>query len=144
MAEPLSLRDRRRTTPEGEILLATKLAPPPLRTGNIARHRLIARLNEAAHHHLTVVSAPAGFGKTTLLSEWATSANEHALPVVWLTLDEGDDTPLRFWTYVLAALEGVQVGMSRSALAVLQSGQPVPVETPLTVLINTLATLPND
>ncbi len=144
MAEPLSLRDRRRITPEREILLATKLAPPLLRTALIARPRLIERLNDAAHHHLTVVSAPAGFGKTTLLSEWATSANENELPVAWLSLDERDDTPIGFWTYVLAAMEGVQIGVSRSALAVLQSGQPVPVETPLTVLINALAGLATD
>ncbi|HEV8191978.1 MAG TPA: hypothetical protein VGP82_10910, partial [Ktedonobacterales bacterium] len=141
MAEPLSLRDRRRAVPERELLLATKFASPPSRGGLVSRPRLIEQLNVATKHSLTLLTAPAGFGKTTLLSEWA-SSNENELPVAWLSLDEGDDEPARFWTYVLTALEGVQGGVSRNALALLQSGQSVPIETPLTMLINALAALP--
>jgi LuxR family maltose regulon positive regulatory protein len=144
MAEPLSLRDRRRTAPERELLLITKLAPPPARAGLVSRHRLIEQLNAAMSHSLTLLTAPAGSGKTTLLSEWVASFDENEPPVAWLSLDEGDDDPARFWTYILTALEGVRAGVSRNALAVLQSGQPVPVETPLTALINELAILPVD
>jgi LuxR family maltose regulon positive regulatory protein len=142
MAEPLSLSDRRRVASERDLLLATKLAPPPSRDNMVPRRRLIERLNEAAHHKLTLISAQAGFGKTTLLAEWRASSADDALPIAWLSLDEADDDPVRFWTYVLAALDRVQAGVGRGALAVLQSAQSVPIETALTVLINAIAPLP--
>ena len=144
MAEPVSLSDRRRLAPERDPLLITKLALPPPRARAIPRPRLLDRLNEAMTRPLTLVSAPPGFGKTTLLATWCASQAGGALPVAWLSLDERDDDPTRFWTYVLAALEGLHAGIARGALALLQAAPPVPIETILAVLINALATLPYD
>lgn len=142
MAEPLSLSDRRRVAPERDPLLATKLAIPPPRADLVPRQRLLERLDEVTRRKLTLVSAPAGFGKTTLLAEWCASSAARAMPIAWFSLDERDDDPERFWTYVLAALESAHAGAGRSALALLHAGQPVPMETSLTVLINALASLP--
>ena len=85
-------------------LLRTKLYTPPVRPGLVSRQRLIERLNEGLRlgRRLTLVSAPAGFGKTTLLSDWLKRVPNAA----WLSLDEGDNEPARFWAYVLAALRG--------------------------------------
>jgi DNA-binding LacI/PurR family transcriptional regulator len=92
---------------------------PPVRTGLVARPHLAKRLEEGlcAGHKLTLISAPAGFGKTTLLSEWIHSRTAGAKPegsapgVAWLSLDAGDNDPTRFWAYVIAALQeyGLQV-----------------------------------
>jgi LuxR family maltose regulon positive regulatory protein len=82
-------------------LLAVKHAIPPVRDAVVPRMRLESRLDDAAK--LAVVAAPAGWGKTSLLSRWAAGAARDA-PVAWVSLDEGDDEPVRFWSYVLAAL----------------------------------------
>ena len=82
-------------------LLTTKLYIPPLRPEMVSRPRLIERLNAGLHRKLTLVSAPAGFGKTTLLSEWAASCE---WPVAWVSLEEGDNDLTRFLTYFVAAL----------------------------------------
>lgn len=144
MADPLSLSDRRRAAPERDPLLATKLSLPPMRPGLVLRPRLTERLNEARHHRLTLVSAPAGSGKTTLLAEWCDATAASGMPVAWLSLDERDDDPMRFWTYLVAALDGIRSGLGRGALSMLQSAQAVPVEMTLTVLINAIAALPFD
>ena len=124
-------------------ILATKLYVPPLRRRIVLRPRLVERLNEglAAGHRLTLVSAPAGFGKTTLVSEWVAGCGR---PVAWLSLDEGDSDPSRFQTYLVAALQTVAPGIGEGVLAALQSPQPPPPESTLTALLNDIATIPND
>ena len=85
-----------------EQLLLTKLYIPPLRQKIVSRPRLIERLNEGLHRKMILISAPAGFGKTTLVSEWLADCQQ---PVAWLSLDEGDNEPTRFLTYLIAALQ---------------------------------------
>jgi LuxR family transcriptional regulator, maltose regulon positive regulatory protein len=127
-------------------LLATKHFAPTWRPGLVARPRLIARLDQGAERALTLVSAPAGFGKTTLLAEWLTaitrnrrSAGERT--TAWLSLDPGDNDSARFWAYVITALQTVRPGIGATALALLQSPQPPPIEAIVTTLINELAAL---
>jgi len=122
-------------------LLATKLLVPPARSGLISRPRLLERLRPAPGVTFTLVSAPAGFGKTTLLSAWVHS-RLHRQPTVWLSLDAGDNDPSRFWNYFVAAVRSAHPGFGNSTLALLRSPQPPPVESLLTVLINELASLP--
>ena len=97
-------------------ILATKLYIPPPRSRVVLRPRLIERLNEglAAGRRLTLISAPAGFGKTTLLSEWVAGS---ARPVAWLSLDEGDNDPTRFLIYLVAALQTLDLGESEGRAA---------------------------
>ncbi len=87
-------------------ILATKLYIPPPRAKIVLRPRLIERLNEglSSGRKLTLISASAGFGKTTLVSEWIASCGR---PVAWLSLDEGDNDPTRFLTYLVAALQTI-------------------------------------
>jgi LuxR family maltose regulon positive regulatory protein len=126
-------------------LLLTKVYVPPARPDLVPRPRLVERLDEGLRqgHKLTMVSAPAGFGKTTLLSTWIASLDR---PVAWLSLDEGDAEPTRFWSYVIAALQTVpalgQSGVVETVLAALQSPQPPSVEAVLTALINEIASAP--
>jgi LuxR family maltose regulon positive regulatory protein len=134
-------------------LLTTKLYIPPVRPGLVSRPRLIERLNEGLHRKLTLISAPAGFGKTTLLSEWVHRRSEVTppLPVAWVSLDEGDNDPTRFLAYVIAALqtlalsqvEGIEANIGKGALGALQSPQPPPMESVLTALINEIVTIPD-
>jgi LuxR family transcriptional regulator, maltose regulon positive regulatory protein len=125
-------------TAERDRLLATKLHVPRPRPGFLARPRLLERLGEGTSHELTLVCAPAGFGKTSLLGDWARRSRQ---PVAWLSLDGGDSDPARFWRYVAAALDGVRPGAGQRVEALFQGGQP-PLETVLTVLINELVTEP--
>ncbi len=125
------------TTP----LLATKLHVPLPRPDLIDRPRLLERLEEGASRKLTLISAPAGFGKTTLVSTWVQRASSQ---VAWLSLDEGDNDPTRFLSYLLAALDGSWPGVGQVAGAMLQSPQPPPAEAVLTALINDIAALPPD
>jgi len=119
-------------------LLATKIAVPPTRPRLVPRVRLIERLREGLDYDLVLVSAPAGFGKTTLLSEWACQ-NQSTAQTSWLSLDEGDSDPARFWDYFIAALQTCQPAIGGRALALLHSPQPRPVEPMLVALINDLA-----
>ena len=121
-------------------LLATKLHLPRVRRRLIARPRLLARLDEAREARLLLVSAPAGFGKTTLLADWI---HRHTLRVAWLALDAQDNDPFRFWRYLLAALRTLQPDLGADALAMLRSPQPYALDSVLTVLINELAALPD-
>src|ERR1700690_1268874 len=114
-------------------ILTTKLYIPPPRPKVVVRHRLLERLNEGLHRKLTLVSAPAGFGKTTLVSDWVAGCGRH---VAWLSLDEGDNDPARFLTYLVAALRTVTPNIGASVLGVLQSPQPPPTEAILTALLN--------
>ena len=104
-------------------LLITKLYIPPVRPELVSRPRLIERLNTGLHRKLTLVSAPAGFGKTTLLSKWAAGCGRS---VAWVSLDKGDNDPARFWAYFVAALQALQAdaaepAVGEAALAMLQS-----------------------
>jgi LuxR family maltose regulon positive regulatory protein len=124
-------------------ILSTKLYIPPSRQSVVLRPRLVQRLNEglAAGNKLILVSAPAGFGKTTLVSEWVAGCGR---PVAWLSLDEGDSDPSRFLTYLIAALQTVAPGMGEGLLALLRSPQPPPPESTWTALLNDIATIPSD
>jgi LuxR family maltose regulon positive regulatory protein len=100
---------------------------------------LIERLNEGLHQKLTLISAPAGFGKTTLVSEWIADGKQ---PAAWLSLDEGDSDPTRFLTYLVAALRSVAANIGEGISAVLQSPQSQPTESILTALLNEIAAVP--
>ena len=113
-------------------LLETKLYVPRPRRGLVPRPHLSERLDRGTASKLVLVSAPAGFGKTTLLTEWlatgpAALAGERL--AAWLSLDRGDNDPASFWAYVIAALRTVASGVGESALALLDAPQPPPIET---------------
>lgn len=116
------------------MLLRTKLHIPLCPATLLSRPRLVFR----GRHRLTLVSAPAGFGKTTLLSAWAATRNE---AVAWLSLDEGDNHPLQFWTYVVAALQTVVPGIGQETLNYLQTNPPPAFQVILTALLNELSML---
>jgi LuxR family maltose regulon positive regulatory protein len=124
-------------------ILATKLYIPPPRAKIVLRPRLVERLNEglAAGRKLTLISASAGFGKTTLVSEWIAGCKR---PVAWLSLDEGDNDPTRFLTYLVAALQTIMANIGEGVLNALQSPQPPPTESILTVLLNEITTVPDN
>jgi len=143
-------------------ILQTKLYIPPIRPELVSRPRLIERLNSGLHRKLTVISAPAGFGKTTLVSEWLTSlrlaaAKEGQIAdgIAWLSLDESDNDPARFLVYFIAALQTIEprqesateqepVGViGQGALGALQSAQSPPPEAVLTSLVNEIAAFPD-
>ena len=120
-------------------LLRTKLFIPRPRPGRVARPRLTERLNAGLNRKLTLVAAPAGFGKTTLLSEWIPQSPRC---VAWLALDGEDNDPARFWTYVIAALQEVHPKLGVSALAMLQSPEAPTTAALITSLINEIAAFP--
>jgi LuxR family maltose regulon positive regulatory protein len=125
------------------LLLQTKLYIPQTRVANLVpRPRLIERLNEGLRHNPSValISAPAGFGKTTLVSDWL---HQNKAPTAWLSLDEGDNDPTRFLTYLVAALQTIAPTIGPGVLAMLDSPQPPPIEAMLTVLVNDITTLPD-
>ena len=122
-------------------ILATKLYIPPPRPGVVPRPRLTDRLNEGLHRRLTLISAPAGFGKTTLISEWIAGCGR---PAAWLSLDEGDNDTTRFLSYLVAALRTIAADIGEGTLGALQSPQPPPTESVLTALLNETATIPDD
>ena len=122
-------------------ILATKLYIPPPSPKAVLRPRLIERLNAGLHRKLTLISAPAGFGKTTLVSAWVAGCDR---PVAWLSLDAGDSDPTRFLTYLVAALRTIAPHIGAGVLGVLQAPQPPPTEAILTALLNEIATLPDN
>ena len=119
------------TTP----LVRTKLHVPPVRSRLVRRQRLLDRLDASRSPpgKLTLVSAPAGFGKTTLVSAWARRLER---PVAWVSLDETDNDPIRFWSYLVAALQTVRPGIGQSVLASLDREHALPIESLLTALTN--------
>ncbi len=122
-------------------LVETKLLLPRPRREVVSRPRLADLLQRGAHAPVTLVSAPAGFGKTTLLSGWLAARaadTEDGEPVAWVSLDERDQLAASFWTYVLLALDRAVPGSGAAALTLLQSGQ-APVETVLAGLVNELS-----
>jgi LuxR family maltose regulon positive regulatory protein len=126
--------------------LQTKLYIPLIRSKLVSRPRLIARLNEGFSRKLTLISAPAGFGKTTLVSEWVADCGrpEPKVRAAWLSLDEGDNDPTRFLTYLVAALQTIAPNIGAGVLETLQSPQPPPTESVLAVLLNEITAVPDD
>jgi LuxR family transcriptional regulator, maltose regulon positive regulatory protein len=122
-------------------MLSTKLFIPPLRPGLVSRPRLIEQMQAALDYPLTLVSAPAGFGKTTLLSEWL---HHCKTPAAWLSLDESENDPVRFWEYFSASLKAIVPDIGKTFLALLHSSQPVPIEASLIELINDISAFPGD
>jgi LuxR family maltose regulon positive regulatory protein len=134
-------------SPGPAALLETKFYIPRSRRDLVPRPRLSQRLDRGSALKLVLVSAPAGFGKTTLLTEWlaagpAGPADQRL--AAWLSLDRGDNDPASFWTYVIAALRTVASGVGESALALLQAPRPSPIETVLTALLNDLGACAGD
>lgn len=136
-------------------ILATKLYIPPLRSRSVPRPHLIERLNDGLRHKLILISAPAGFGKTTLISEWlhqiaevsgvkeeSTETLHPFASIAWLSLDEGDSDPIRFHIYLIAALQTIVPGIGAGVLAALQSPQPPPIAALLPALLNEIAAVP--
>ena len=117
-------------------LLETKLYVPKWRPSLVSRPRLVERLDQGIERRLTLVSAPAGFGKTTMLAEWLASAPAGRRPAAWVSLDQSDSDPALFWAYFIASLQTVHSGVGESALSMLRSPQPPPIEAILTTLIN--------
>jgi LuxR family maltose regulon positive regulatory protein len=121
--------------------LATKLYVPSLQPKAVFRPRLIERLNEGLHSKLTLLSAPAGFGKTTLLSEWLAAQGREA---AWLSLDEEDSDPSRFLAYLVAALQTIAPNIGEGVLGALQAPQPPPTESILVALLNDITAFEGD
>ena len=107
---------------ERDVLLATKLHVPAVQPDLVPRPRLAERLDEGLARGLVLVCAPAGYGKTVLLADWA-RRSEH--PAAWLSLDAGDNDPARFWRYVVAALERARPGVGDPVAPLL--GPPAPL-----------------
>ena len=122
-------------------LLQTKLYVPRSRPGLVSRARLIERLNQAVDGRLTILSAPAGFGKTTLLTQWLAGDATGAPPAAWVSLDQSDNEPTLFWAYLIAALQTVHADVGKTTLSLLGSPQLLPVETLLGPLLNEIAAL---
>jgi len=128
-------------------LLETKFYVPRSRRGLVSRLRLSERLDRGTASKLMLVSAPAGFGKTTLLTQWLAAgpgAPADKRPAAWLSLDQGDNDPASFWAYVIAALRTTSPGVGENALALLRASGPPPVEVVLTALLNDLAAIAGD
>jgi LuxR family maltose regulon positive regulatory protein len=117
-------------------LLITKLYIPRLDTELLARPHLMERLNRAVDRPLVVISAPAGWGKTTLVASWAQQVGR---PVGWISLDEGDNDLARFWSHLIAALQQIRQGVGEAALLWFHTQEAPPVEARLTLLVNDLA-----
>lgn len=143
-----------------DTLLTTKLFLPTVRPNVVRRPRLVERLNEGQNlgRRLTLISAPAGYGKTTLLAEWINAKDEggrmkaerfaktnsdlHPSQAAWLSLDAQDDNPPRFWTYLIAALQTIsKTDLGQNALHALEASQVVDPQTILTSLLNDVAAL---
>jgi LuxR family transcriptional regulator, maltose regulon positive regulatory protein len=116
-------------------LLVTKTRMPRLPAGYVARPRLSGKLDEAMRRGVVLLSAPAGYGKSTLL---AGALRELEMPVAWVSLDDGDNDPGSFWTYVISALQGIAPGMCQPILAAIESPEPPPARWLLTALVNAL------
>ncbi|OKP83868.1 LuxR C-terminal-related transcriptional regulator [Paenibacillus sp. P32E] len=119
-------------------LVSTKLYIPPARSKIVVRPRLLERLNEGLQGKLTVLSASAGYGKTTLVSAWLSVCGHRA---GWLSLDAGDNDPASFLTYLCAACRTIGVNIGEGMLAVLQSPQSPPIESILTALLNEITSV---
>ncbi|QBD75644.1 hypothetical protein EPA93_06345 [Ktedonosporobacter rubrisoli] len=127
-------------------LLVPKFHLPPLHPGLVPRERLLTQLDRALEHKFTLVSAPAGFGKTTLVRQWVAqrSTQPHVPPMAWVTLDGGDNDPVRFWRYLMTACQAFGDNIAQEALMLLLSTPQPPfeaslTEAALTIFLNALA-----
>lgn len=119
-------------------LMATKMYVPGIRPGRVLRSRLLERLDSGANARLTLVSAPPGFGKTSLLADWVGSASASPRCVAWLSLDADDNDPGSFWSYVVASLEQVVPSLGEACRELAESGR-APTPQGITALLNGLA-----
>jgi LuxR family maltose regulon positive regulatory protein len=117
-------------------LLRTKLYISALQSEIVARSQLVQQLNAGLLRTATLISAPAGFGKTTLLREWITDQD---LEVAWFSIDQGDNDPIRFWAYVVAALQCIEPDLGEHIFAALQTPQPPSIDSLLADLINEIS-----
>lgn len=126
-----------------ETILSTKLYIPSIRPELVRRSRLVERLNAGKRCKLTLISAPAGFGKTTVVTEWLNGLQaDPQNKIAWLSLDDGDNNPARFLTYLAAAFKQIDTGdgsLGEEMMGLLQASQLPPVETALTLLINQIS-----
>ena len=125
-------------------LLDTKLYVPRLRSGLVSRPRLVQRLNRVIDHKLTLISAPAGFGKSTILTEWLAASPLGENAVGWVSLDQSDNNPVIFWSYFITAIQKCHPGIGDQALSMLHSPQNTVIELVLTTLINEIGSIEND
>ncbi len=124
-------------------LLNTKFYIPQ-RINLVRRPRLTQQLQDGVLRRLVLISAPPGFGKTTLVSEWRTEPAAKDFPLAWLSLDAGDNDPVRFVTYLAGALQRLRPGVGESLPAMLYSPRPVPLAVALTSLVNDVTAIPHD
>ncbi len=141
MAEPPAAAGPGAAAAERDVLLATKLHVPGPRPGFVPRPRLARRLDDGAGRGLVLVCAPAGSGKTALLADWARSGRR---PAAWLSLDDGDNDPVRFWRHAIAALDRACPGIEERVGPLLGPPAPASFEGLVTALINELAAEPGD
>ncbi|HSJ38218.1 MAG TPA: BTAD domain-containing putative transcriptional regulator, partial [Planococcus sp. (in: firmicutes)] len=131
---------RSQVDPGKQPLIKRKFFIPQLRAGLVARPHLLSKLEQGVKNSLTLISAPAGYGKTTLLTEWidALQKAESSSPwaVCWLSLDAGDNDLIRFLSYLTTALEKVQPGMGAETRALIRSFESMHPTTPLSMLVN--------
>ena len=125
-------------------LLETKLYRPRAPRGLVPRPRLSDRLDRGTASKLTLISAPAGFGKTTVLADWLAARPSSETALAWLSLDRDDNNPRTFWTYLVSALRTAAPDLGASALGLLEAAQPPPIQTTLTTLVNDVAAAAKD
>ena len=123
-----------------DVLLATKLYVPASRPDLVPRPRLAVRLDEGLARGLVLVCAPAGYGKTVLLADWARRGGH---PAGWLSLDAGDNDPARFWRHAVAALDRARPGLAERVAPLLGPSAPSSFQALVTALINELAAEPD-
>ena len=140
MAEPPEMAASKVTAPERDVLLATKLHVPGPQQGFVPRPRLAERLDEGLSRGLVLACAPAGYGKTVLLADWAQRGPRL---VAWLSLDSGDNDPARFWRHAVAALDRVCPGIGGRVGPLLGPPAPSSFEPLVTTLINELTARPS-
>jgi LuxR family transcriptional regulator, maltose regulon positive regulatory protein len=141
MTEPPTSSSDLAAPPVRDEVLATKVSVPRPRPDRLARSRLFQRLEEGMARALVLVCTPAGFGKTTLLADWATNTS---LPVAWLSLDEADNDPARFWRHLVAALDRAGPGLGEPLLPLLTGPRPLSGQGMVTALVKRLETVADE
>ncbi|UCC17262.1 MAG: tetratricopeptide repeat protein, partial [Dehalococcoidales bacterium] len=124
-------------------LLATKFHIPQLRPGQVDRPHLLEQLQDSLNYRLVLISAPAGFGKTTLLSEWIHNT-QSSVPIAWVSLGDEENDPRRFWEYLITAIQTIEPTAGETLLPMLRSTQLIPIEGILTPLINDMTSISED